>query len=1164
MTPHIANRYEISEPIGQGGMGVVYRAFDHLTGEAVALKRVHRPLATEEPDVTEGSIDTRLALAQEFKVLASVRHPNIISVLDYGFDDQRQPYFTMDLLEGAQNILDATRGQSTTTKLNLLIQVLQALAYLHRRGILHRDLKPANVLVKDSLVKVLDFGLAVTHDYISNHDPGVVGTLAYMAPEVLEGGLPSEAADLYSVGVIAYEVFAEQYPFDKTNLLYSVFADFADPTLLKVDQRLKDVIIQLLAKEPGQRFSDAGELLELYAQTTDQPIQYETASTRESFLQAAQFVGREIEFDTLNSALMRALAGQGSTWLVGGESGVGKSRLLEEIRTQALVDGTLVLRGQAISEGGTPYLVWREPLRRLCLHSQLTPLEASILKPLVPDIGMFVGYDVPDAPQISPQAAQDRLLTVIDDLFKRQQQPMVVILEDLHWAGSESLNVFKRLHPDDQHLFVVASYRDDEAPHLKDRFADVNHLKLERLTRRSITSLAISILGNSTRINPIVSLLERETEGNVFFIVEVVRALAEKAGQLDKIDDITLPDKVFAGGVQLAIQRRLARVPEQSRPLLYSAAVAGRWLDLNMLRMIAGADFNLDIWLATCNDCAVLDVQDNQWRFAHDKLREGLLADLTPEVRRYLHQQIAEAIEMAYPSNPQKAPILAHHWGKAGNTAKEHYYNALAGEQSLENAAYKEAVAFLERAISLNPVNAIPPLQRGILERQLGLAHWGAGNMQASRDHLELALTLLNYSFPKKVNLSLLRQMSEQLLRRIKIIPQRPVTDSLQHDKILQAARAYHQFSQIYYLANESTLAFHSAVRMTNLAERIGVSPELGVGYASMAIAMGFVRFDSLAETYVRLALNTARKVDRPANSASVFANTGLYRSGMGQWEQARELINQSTELCEKIGDNSLLVENLACLVHVIYYTGDIKGGLQLADRIYNIAAQTNNILHQGWGLSHKTMGLLYQGKFDAIIPLVTSSLDMLLHSPNLVTKIKTHGLLASTRVRQGRHADALDHAKILLELTEHSQPTSLATYEGHIGAAETYLKLWEADTETQQWSAPARITCTVMRQFAKVFPFGRPRALLYDGLYQFLSGKPPEAFRLWQKSVFEAGQLNMPYEAGLAHYEIGRHLPLTDPNRQHHLQSANQFFTRLGAAYDLSLVENAIKNEAV
>src|SRR5687767_12284436 len=156
-------------------MGAVYQATDRLSGQAVALKRV---LTDGSQGKTAGNA-LRLALAREFQVLASLRHPNVISVLDYGFDSTRQPYFTMALLDKPRTIYDAARGQSLEVRVRLLIQLLQALVYLHRRGIVHRDLKPDNALVlPDGQLKVLDFGLAFARKHGTAGE--FSGTPAYM------------------------------------------------------------------------------------------------------------------------------------------------------------------------------------------------------------------------------------------------------------------------------------------------------------------------------------------------------------------------------------------------------------------------------------------------------------------------------------------------------------------------------------------------------------------------------------------------------------------------------------------------------------------------------------------------------------------------------------------------------------------------------------------------------------------------------------------------------------------------------------------------------------------------------------------------------------------------------------------------------------------------
>ncbi|MCA9153055.1 MAG: serine/threonine protein kinase, partial [Planctomycetales bacterium] len=160
-----------------------------------------------------------LGLAKEFQILASLRHPNIISVYDYGFDEERQPYLVMELLEGAQEATAQEFPLPAQAKLDLTIQMLEALAYLHRRGVIHRDLKPSNVLVtRDSegkrRVKLLDFGLSIRQGEAG----GAEGSLTYIAPEVLQGEPASFSADLYSAGALVYELFFGRQPFGGDSL----------------------------------------------------------------------------------------------------------------------------------------------------------------------------------------------------------------------------------------------------------------------------------------------------------------------------------------------------------------------------------------------------------------------------------------------------------------------------------------------------------------------------------------------------------------------------------------------------------------------------------------------------------------------------------------------------------------------------------------------------------------------------------------------------------------------------------------------------------------------------------------------------------------------------------------------------------------------------------
>jgi tetratricopeptide (TPR) repeat protein len=248
------------------------------------------------------------------------------------------------------------------------------------------------------------------------------------------------------------------------------------------------------------------------------------------------------------------------------------------------------------------------------------------------------------------------------------------------------------------------------------------------------------MLGEAGSQPHVVDLLRRETEGNIFFIIEVIRALAEEVGQLEQIGLMTLPQQVFAGGMWRIIQRRLSHVSDFARPLLQLAAIMGREQDTRLLHTLApGMDF--DRWFLDCANAAILELVDTRWRFTHDKLREGVLDGLTLSERQHLHARVAMAMERLYGGAAERISALAYHWGMAENEAKEAVYTRLAGEQSVRSGAFREAINYLERTLEL--LNGADRTTEITVMHRLAEAHLGVGGYARAerlyRDSIELA-----------------------------------------------------------------------------------------------------------------------------------------------------------------------------------------------------------------------------------------------------------------------------------------------------------------------------------------------------------------------------------------------------------------------------------------
>lgn len=374
-------------------------------------------------------------------------------------------------------------------------------------------------------MKVLDFGLALLSSGLDQQRMELAGTLGYIAPEVLIGMPASESSDLFAVGVIAHQILLGSHPLGVLPTAQLVENFLGTALLFSEDSRLSPalsaVLQRALCRTPSERYSDAAELGHDLARAASLPPPPEALDIRESFLQAAHFQARDAEMDVLMSALRQAMHSRGQVVLIAGESGVGKSRLLDEFRAQVLVRGVRVLRGQAVREGGSAFRVLHDVLVPLCLEQPLDALQSGVLLPLIPRLPELLEREVLPAPELDAKGTQDRTLFVIEQVLLNAEatplHPVVVLLEDLQWASPEVLLLLQRLaeltenHP----FLVLGSYRDDEYPDLPDAIPSAEVLKLKRFSKPTVAQLSLSMLGPTGTSDELVERLYQETEGNL-------------------------------------------------------------------------------------------------------------------------------------------------------------------------------------------------------------------------------------------------------------------------------------------------------------------------------------------------------------------------------------------------------------------------------------------------------------------------------------------------------------------------------------------------------------------------------------------------------------------------------------------------------------------------
>ncbi|MBN1180219.1 MAG: GAF domain-containing protein, partial [Anaerolineae bacterium] len=728
----INNRYRIVRELGRGGMGTVYLVEDTLNDDQVLTLKMIRSDLFGERNLAQ--------FKYEFAALGQLHHPNLVVVYDFDVvAGGAASFYTMEYVPGEDLLGVAERhaGSGDYTWLyEITVQVCRALQYIHSRGLIHYDVKPRNIrITPDGQVKLMDFGLI--GEARGEGQLRVRGTPEYIAPELIRGDQVDHRADLYSLGVSLYEIAAGRLPFtaDSSMLILRQHVEVApDPPrqfVESVPEALQTLILNLLSKEPAARYGSANEVVQAINQLTGLDFPVETKETKRGYIQSGNFVGREFELARLQGLLMRVMQGQGRLVLVSGAAGVGKTRLVREVRLRAQMQRVLVCEGVCHEQVRAPYRPWVSIFSQVISYQRTSSPDVLQvyglpLVKLMPDLAEHIGLPLDTGEEVEDRY---RLMEAAARFLMTCDRPLMLVLDDLQYADAETIElldylgrrardaswlvcgVYRSYDVDETHPVnalvrraQLISRRQESQTPTGDQPYDL--VQLDALDETAAGDFVASMLGVRELPEGLLPQLMAQTGGNPLFIESVMHSLVEE--DLLQYDSATWHIDVanltrIPSSIQEAAERRLGRLNSESLSLLEWAAVMGQWLDMDVLADVSGlAPERIFHFINEAVQRHVLVLDEHAeglvYRFSTDPMRDVLYTRLMSEDRAARHRRVGEALRALYKAE-DVAVWLAWHFECAGDVDLALQYERIAADKARLVYANDSAIEHYTRAL---------------------------------------------------------------------------------------------------------------------------------------------------------------------------------------------------------------------------------------------------------------------------------------------------------------------------------------------------------------------------------------------------------------------------------------------------------------------------------
>ena len=725
---------------------------------------------------------------------------------------------------------------------------------------------------------------------------------------------------------------------------------------------------------------------------------------------SVRLVGREDELRELRSVVRAMTEGVGAVVLVEGDPGIGKSRLVAEVRSASDV---LWLRGRSVeTRDAAGYRPFAEQIRSWAgteaswdalvskaLALGLTRRDAAFLAALAgiePDSEAAGRLALLDPEALQP-ALYRSAWTWLNALAAAR--PVVLEFEDWHWADGASVQLLEHVVAlaGTRPLLVLAISRPGSATEraLTRVPGGLRRLLVAPLAEGDAGRLLDGLLSGHDIASERLRAALTRAEGNPYFLHELARLIAE-TGAAD------LPDTVRA-----VVTSRVDRLPAELRSLLRSAAVLGRSFETGLLEQLNGygpVSEALDQLAATR---LVERAGRDRYRFAHALTREAVYEGIPLAERRRLHKEAAGALADVQGAAASSLPAIAYHLALAQDWEAAASALVAAGEQAARIASDDEALEMYRAAIAAHERLAEDrwtPLDRSRIDRQMAEALRRLGRNEEALRQIAGALTRLGVRLPRN-NAAVKRAVLRELLPRLLWPPALPPLNAAIAEVALEIDRELPALIWLSYFEDVDMMALAASL-LANRAARANDLEGIAAGTNSVALLFLALGRERLAVRYLSRSLQAAERYGDPLMLAQVKQGGAVVALAQGGWDDVRAFAEPAMDLSTEVGDLRVWAASAAFLVTAAAHHGDLARARELAAEVERTGAESGNLQIHGWGLGFLSLVNHQEGDAEEAVRLAEASVAELLRVPDHLVAVLGLGALARAQLRAG-HVDA-------------------------------------------------------------------------------------------------------------------------------------------------------------